>query len=114
MFVQMLEKEVVFAKFMIIILNVAKLHQSLVKKLTSDVLIFKIVLKEWKIITVCNIDCKYESFTETNKIKHFFKQLKLVKNISLNSIKLTKIFKVTMLSLKYIEKNRRTSKKLKI
>ena len=45
-FVQMLEKEVLFAKFRMMILNIAKTHKSLVKKLTSDVLIFKIVLKE--------------------------------------------------------------------
>ena len=45
-FVQMLEKEVLFAKLRMIILNIAKIHKSLVKKLTSDVLIFKIVLKD--------------------------------------------------------------------
>ena len=39
---QMLEKEVFFAKFRTIILNIAEIHKSLVKKLTSDVLIFKI------------------------------------------------------------------------
>ena len=44
--VQMLEKEVLFAKFRMIVLNIAKIHKSLVKKLTSDVLIFKIVLKD--------------------------------------------------------------------
>ena len=45
-FVQMLEKEVIFAKFRTMILNIAKTRKSLVKKLTSDVLIFKIVLKD--------------------------------------------------------------------
>ena len=45
-FVQMLEKEVLFAKFRMMILNIAKIHKSLVKKLTSDVLISKIVLKD--------------------------------------------------------------------
>ena len=39
-----------------------------------------------------------------NKIKCFLKQVKLVKNITFNSIKLIKIFRVTMLSLKYVEK----------
>ena len=45
-FVQMLKKEVLFAKFRMMILNIAKIHKSHVKKLTSDVLIFKIVLKD--------------------------------------------------------------------
>ena len=45
-FVQMLEKEVLFAKFRTMILNIAKIHKSLVKKLTSVVLIFKIILKD--------------------------------------------------------------------
>ena len=45
-FVQMLEKEVLFAKFRMMILNIAKIHKNLVKKLTLDVLIFKIVLKD--------------------------------------------------------------------
>ena len=35
-FVQMLEKEVLFAKLTMIILNIAKIHRSVVKKLTSD------------------------------------------------------------------------------
>ena len=45
-FVQMLKKEVLFAKFRMMILNIAKIHKSHVKKLTSDVLIFKIVQKD--------------------------------------------------------------------
>ena len=113
----MLEKEIFLAKFRIMILTIAKIHKSLVKKLTSDVLIFKIVLKYWKIITVCSIEHKYEPFREINKIKRFLKQVKLVKNITLNSIKLIKIFKEIMLRLKYVEKkkkNRRTRSKLKI
>ena len=110
----MLEKEVFFAKFRTIILNIAEIHKILVKKLTSDVLIFKIVLKDWKIITVSNIERKYEPCREINKIKRFLKQVKLVNNITLNSIKLMKIFRVTMLSLKYVEKSRRTRNKLKI
>ena len=100
----MLEKEVFFAKFRTIILNIAEIHKSLVKKLTSDALIFKIVLKDWKIITVSNIERKYELCREINKIKRFLKLVKLVKNITFNSIKLTKIFTVTI-----IEKSRRTS-----
>ena len=44
-----------------------------------------------------NIDRKYELFREINKINRFLKQVKLVKHITLNSIKLMKIFKVTML-----------------
>ena len=44
-FLQMLEKENFFAKIRTTILNIAKIHKSLVKKVTSDVLIFKIVLK---------------------------------------------------------------------
>ena len=47
---------------------------------------------------------KYEPFREINKIEHFLKQVKLVKNIAFNSTKLMKIFKVTMLSLIYVEK----------
>ena len=78
-------------------------------------LIFKIVLKDWKVITISNIEQKYEPFREINKIKRFLKQVKLVKNITLNSIKLIKIFKETMLRLKYVEKkNRRARSKLKI
>ena len=45
-FLQIVEKEGFFAKFRITILNIAKIHKSLVKKVTSDVLIFKIVLKD--------------------------------------------------------------------
>ena len=113
-FLQMLEKEVFFAKFRTIILNIAEIHKILVKKLTSDVLIFKIVLKDWKIITVSNIERKYEPCREINKIKRFLKQVKLLNNITLNSIKLMKIFRVTMLSLKYVEKSRSSGNKLKV
>ena len=67
-------------------------------------LTFKIVLKDWKIITLSNIEHTYEPCTKMNQIKHFLKQVKLVKNITFNSIKLIKIFRVTMLSLKYVEK----------
>ena len=45
-FPQMLKKEVFFPKFRTMILNIAKIHKSLKKQLTSDVLIFKIVLKD--------------------------------------------------------------------
>ena len=45
-FVQILEKEVLFAKFKTMILNTAKIHKSLVKKLTLDMLNFKIALKD--------------------------------------------------------------------
>ena len=45
-FVQILEKEVLFAKFRAMILNIAKIHKSLVKKLTLDMLNFKIALKD--------------------------------------------------------------------
>ena len=86
------------------ILTIAKIHKSLVKKLTSDVLIFKIVLKDWKIVIASNIERKYETFREINNIKRFLKQVKLVKKITFNGIKLMKILKVTMLSLKYVEK----------
>ena len=71
----MLEKEVLFAKFRMMILDIAKIHKSLVKKLTSDLLIFKIVLKDLKIITVSNIERKYEPFREINSIKCFLKQV---------------------------------------
>ena len=54
------------------------------------------------------------SHVEKNKIRCFLKQVKLVNNITLNSIKLIKIFRVTMLSLKYVEKSRTTRNKLKI
>ena len=109
----MLEKEVLFTKFTTMILNIAKIHKSLVKKLTSDVLIFKIVPKDWKIITGSNIERKYEPFREINKIKRFLKLVKLVKNITFNCIKLMKIFEVTMLSLKYVnKKNNKQTKKI--
>ena len=113
-FLQMLEKEVFFVKFRTIILIIAEIHEILVKKLTSDVLIFKIVLKDWKIITVSNIEQKYEPCREINKMRCFLQQGKLVNNITLNSIKSMKIFRVTILSLKYVGKSRRTSNKLKI
>ena len=45
-FVQMLEKEVLFAKFWMMILNITKIYKSLVKKLRSDMLIFEIFLKD--------------------------------------------------------------------
>ena len=73
-------------------------------------LIFKIVLKDWAIITISNIEHKYESCREINKINHFLKQIKLVKNITFNSSKSMKISRVTMLSLKYVEKSKRTGK----
>ena len=55
-----------------------------------------------------NIERKYEPRREINKIKRLLKQVKLVKNIIFNSIKLMKVFRVTMPSLKYVEKSRRT------
>lgn len=59
-------------------------------------------------ITVSNIKCKYEQFREMTNIKLcFLNQLKLVKNIIFNSIKVMKIFKLTMPSLKSVEKLRR-------
>ena len=67
-------------------------------------LIFKTIQKNGKNITVSNIECKYEPFREIKKIKCSLKQVRLVKNITSNGIKLMKIFKVTMLSLKYVEK----------
>ena len=99
-FLQMLEKEVFLAKFRTIILNIAEMHKNLVKKLTLDVSIFKIVLKDWEIITVSNIKHKYEPCKEINKIKYFLKQVKLVKSITLNSIKIIKIFRVIIAKLK--------------
>ena len=45
-FVPMLEKEVLFTKFRVMRLNIAKLHKILVIKLTSNVQIFKIILKD--------------------------------------------------------------------
>ena len=73
--------------------------------------IYKIVPKDWKIITLSNIEHKSEPCRET---KSFLKQVKLVKNITFNTIKLMKIFKVSMLHLRYMEKSRRTRTKLKI
>ena len=90
-FLQILEKEAFFAKFRTMILNITKIHKNPMKKLTSGVLCFK-------------IERKYESCREKSKIKRFLNQVKLVKNINLNSFKLMKIFRVTMLSLKYFEK----------
>ena len=110
----MLENEVFFVKLRMMILKIAKIRKSLVKKVTSDVLIFKIVLKDWKIVTASIIEHKYEPCKEITKIKRFLKQVKLVKNITFNSFKLIKIFKVTMLSSKYVEESRRTRNKLKI
>ena len=45
-FAQMLEKEVLFAKFKTIMLHIAKIRKNLVNKLTSDVLIFTTALKD--------------------------------------------------------------------
>ena len=45
-FLQMFEKEVLFAKFRTILLNITEIYKKLVKKITLDVLIFKIVLKD--------------------------------------------------------------------
>ena len=90
--VQMLEKKVLFAKFRTMTWDIAKIHKSLVKKLTLDVLIFKIVLNYWKIITVLNTEHKYEPFREINKINRYFKQIEFIKNITLNSINLMKTF----------------------
>ena len=110
----MLGKQVFFAKFRTIILNIAEIRKNLLKELTADLLIFKIVLKDWKTITVSNIESKYEPCKEIHKIKRYLKQVKLVKNITFNSIKLMKIFRVTMLSLKYAEESRRTRNKINI
>ena len=67
-------------------------------------------------ITVSNIECKYEQFREMTNIKLcFLNELKLVKNIVFNSIKVMKIFKVTMPSLKSVEKLRARNKlKIKV
>ena len=75
-------------------------------------LIFNIVLKDWKVIIISNTEQKYEPFREINKIKRFLKQVKLVKNITLNSIKLIKIFKEIMLRLKYVEKKKKKIEEL--
>ena len=55
---------------------------------------------------------KYEPFREINEIKCFLKEVNLVKNITFNSIKLMKIFKETMQSLKYIEKKQKDQKQI--
>ena len=73
-FLQILEKEVFFAKFRTIILNIAEIHKILVKKLTSDVLTFKIAPKNWKIITVSSIEHKYGPCREMKSSHlHFLK-----------------------------------------
>ena len=54
------------------------------------------ILKDWEMITVSNTESNYEPFREISKIKRFLKQVKLVKNITFNGIKLMKIFKVAM------------------
>ena len=105
-FVQMLEKEVFSEKFRTMTLNTVKVHKSFG---CADFQNYP-----ERFITVSNMDGTYEPFRKINKIKRFLKQVKLVKNITLNSIKLMRIFKVTMLSLNYVEKNRRTRNKLKI
>ena len=66
--------------------------------------IFKIVVKNWKLITVCNNECNYELFRDTSNIKCFLKQEKMVNNITFNGIKLMAIFKITISYLKYVEK----------
>ena len=65
-------------KFRTMILNI-------LEKLTSNVLIFKIVLKDWKIVPVSSIERKYEPCREISKTKRFPKQVRLVKNITFNS-----------------------------
>ena len=45
-FLQMFKKKVSFTNSRTIILNIAEIHKSLVKKLTPDMLIFKIALKD--------------------------------------------------------------------
>ena len=50
-------------------------------------------------ITASNTERKYQPFREIDKIKHLLKQVKLVNNITFNSIKLMKIFKVIVSSL---------------
>ena len=57
---QTLEKSL-FCKIKTVIWIIAEIHKSLAKKLTSGVLIFKIALKDWKIITVNNIEGEYET-----------------------------------------------------
>ena len=47
-------------------------------------------------------------------MKHLFKQVKLVKNITFKSVKLMKMFQVTMPSLKYVEQIGKTRNILKI
>ena len=44
-FLQMLEKEACFAKLSAITLHIVEIHKSIVKKLTLDVLIFNIAIK---------------------------------------------------------------------
>ena len=43
---QMLKNEVFFTKFKMMISNIAKINKKLVKKVTSEALIFKIELKD--------------------------------------------------------------------
>ena len=89
----MLEKEVFFAKFRRII-EYRRNTQKPCEKTNIGYANFKIVRKDWKIITVSNIERKYEPCREIKKIKSFLKQVKLFKNITFNSIKLMKIFKL--------------------
>lgn len=67
-------------------------------------------------ITVSNIECKYGQFREmTNFTLCFLNQVKSVKSIVFNSIKVMKIFELTMPSLKSVEKLRARNKlKIKV
>ena len=49
-----------------------------------------------------------------NKMKRSLKQVKLVDNITLNNMKLIKMFRITMLSLKYFYKSKNNRNQLRI
>ena len=95
------------------ILNIAKIHRNLVKKLRLDVFVLKVTQKDWKMTTASNKECKCKQWREVNKMERFLKQLQLVKNVTFNSIISMKMLKVIMSILKQVENIRRTVNKLK-
>ena len=70
-------------KLRMVIIYIAKIHKTLVKKETSDVLSCKVVLNDWKIIYVFKLERKSVLFHDMYSMKNFLKEDNLASSITI-------------------------------
>ena len=99
-----------FGKLREIILDMAKIHQPLVKKETCDFWSSRIVLNYWKMIYVFKLEHKKVLPCEIYNTENFVKQVNLKTKITKN--KLIEIFILKIQYLKYNENPKRESKNI--